>query len=92
MTLITFNWEERIINWSIYTQTIFVRFGLFLYLIALIAQSERVWVAGMIEETHGRKNGPSYGNNVELGHIVVFEQTFRHFQSVGGGNLKVPEE
>ena len=79
MTLITFNWEERIINWSIYTQTFFVRFGLFLYLIALIAQSERVWVAGMIEETHGGKDGPADGDNVKLGHVVVLEQAFSHF-------------
>ena len=46
----------------------------------------------MIEETHGGKDGPADGDNVKLGHVVVLEQTFRHFQSVSGGDLQMPEQ
>ena len=62
------------------------------YLETLVAKAQAIRVTVVVEETHGGKNGSPDRNDVKLGNVVVLEQTFRHFQSVGGGNLKVPEE
>ena len=42
----------------------------------------------MIEEGHGGKDGAPNRNDVELGNVVVLEDTLGHLQPIGRRNLK----
>ena len=43
----------------------------------------------MIEEGHGGKDGAPNRNDVELGNVVVLQDTLGHLQPIGGRNLEV---
>ena len=51
-----------------------------------------IWVAAVVEEGHGREDGPAHWNDVELGDVVVLEDALCHFQAVGSHNLEVAEQ
>ena len=56
----------------------------------LETQSCGVGVAAVVEEGHGGEDGPSHGDDVELGDVVVLEDALRHLQTIRGRDLKMP--
>ena len=62
------------------------------HLVVLVADPHGVGVAAVVEEGHGGEDGPAHWNDVELGDVVVLEDTLCHLQPVGSHNLKVAEQ
>ena len=61
-------------------------------LVALVAEADGVGIAAVVEEGHSGKDGPTHGDDVELGDVVVLEDALGHLEAVGGGNLEVAED
>ncbi len=46
----------------------------------------------MVEEGHGGEDGPAYGDDVELGDVVVLKDALSHLQPVGRRDLQVAQD
>ena len=60
------------------------------HLVVLEAEPRGVGIAAVVEEGHGGEDGPSHGDDVELGDVVVLEDALRHLQTICGSDLKMP--
>ena len=61
-------------------------------LTVLVSKAHGVGITTVVEEWHCRKDCPTYWNDVELGNVIVLQNTLSHFQTIGSSYLKMPQK